>query len=194
MRWLAEPSKRFVASYEDRIADSRALSQFNTKKKELESAQAIIDGPDDVPRDEISAQLQRLEQQRALTQGRVPQDKVKRHLRTLLVAQDVKDRRNGLITALRELLKKEAKDEAKEDIKDDVEDIEDDKPDEDEDESDVDDDAQQSGDEEHLKFDAEELLSDIFHVVENKLPADDESITDICEGINQVFRQHGLIE
>lgn len=178
--------------YEDRIADSRALSQFNTKKKELDFAQEIVDSPDEITPDKISDQLEKLEQQRTLTRGRTPQEKVRRRLRTLLATQDLKDRRNRLITALTELLEQEAEDEVDEDTKDDVEATEEDKPDDDG--GDVDDDEQPSRDKEHLEFDAEVLFSDIVHVVENKLPTDDDSITDICEGIHQVFRQHGLIE
>ena len=179
--------------YEDRIADSRALSQFNTKKRELVSAQEIIDEPDDVTVEDIVAGLQALIQQRALTLGRVPQDKVKRRLRTLLSAQDVKDLRSRLITRLTELSEQRTQDEAEEDFRDDDENSENSESEEGGDQRDEDDEDQPAGDEDNTEFDSEALLSDIFHVIENKLPADDESITEICEGIHEVFRQHRLI-
>ena len=78
--------------YEDRIADSRALSQFNTKMKELEDAQEFVTARDAVTPDEISEQLNKLELQRAFTRGRIPQDKVKRRLRELLSTPELKER------------------------------------------------------------------------------------------------------
>ena len=182
--------------YEDRIADSRALSQFNTKKKELDCAQAMVEDSDDISRDEISAQLNTLNEQHALTRGRPPsQDKVRRRLRTLLAAQEVKDRRSKLIAELTALLKssrscsssssEKGEDDVEETIEDEDEDIQ---------KRNVDDNGQPSGDVKSVELNAEALLSDIFHVIESKLPVDDESISEICEGIQQVFRQHGWID
>ena len=43
------------------------------------------------------------------------------------------------------------------------------------------------------KIDVEQLLSDIIAVVESKLPAGDDLVTDLCEAIHGVFVEHGLI-
>jgi hypothetical protein len=42
--------------------------------------------------------------------------------------------------------------------------------------------------------DAEQLLSDLIAVVESKLPAGDNLVTELCEAIHGVFVAHGLID
>ena len=43
------------------------------------------------------------------------------------------------------------------------------------------------------KVDVEQLLSDIIAVVESKLPAGDDLVTDLCKAIHGVFVEHGLL-
>jgi hypothetical protein len=84
--------------YEDRIADSRALSQFNTRVKELDDAERLLNDFSNVSSDNIQRVLEKLHEQEKTTKGRRPTDKVNRRLRELLSDRDIKKRRQKLIT------------------------------------------------------------------------------------------------
>ena len=92
--------------YEDRSADSRAFSQFNTSEKELGDAKNLVNDLDNVSPDRVQKLLEKLYEQESATKGRPPTDKVKRRFRELLSDRDIKKKRQQLIKQLSDVSKK----------------------------------------------------------------------------------------
>jgi hypothetical protein len=173
--------------YEDRIVDSRALSQFNTCKKELDTAENFLNDLDNISQDDISRMLKKLSDQESATRGRRPTDKVKRRLRAFLSDQDIKNRRQKLI---KHLTKESPSSPEPEPLTPSPSKNTGSQPSTSSQQPVITDQDNRESD----KIDVEQLLSDIIAVVESKLPAGDELVTDLCEAIEGVFVVHGLID
>ena len=78
--------------YEDRIVDSRALADFNARAKELDDAEKLLNDLDGISPGDAHKVLVKLQEQEkaAIRPRRPPTDKVKRRLRELLSAQEIK--------------------------------------------------------------------------------------------------------
>jgi hypothetical protein len=190
---LDQKAKRAIEAirgfYEDRIADSRALSQFNTREKELDAAEKLLNDLDSTPQGNVRGVLEKLSEQESATKGRPPTDKVKRRLRELLSDRDIKNRRQKLIKQLTNKspsisvsipLTPPPSPSKNTDLQ----------PSTSSKQTRITDEgAQGLG-----KIDVEQLLSDIIAVVESKLPAGDDLVADLCEAIQGIFVTHGLID
>jgi len=176
--------------YEDRIADSRAFSQFNTSEKELGDAKNLVNDLDNVSPDRVQKLLEKLYEQESATKGRPPTDKVKRRFRELLSDRDIKKKRQQLIKQLSDVSKKSSSSVATSSQtlsppKDTVL-----RPSASLQRTEI---ANQS-DGELIKIDVGQLLSDVIAVVESKFSAGDELVTDLCAAIHGVFVEHGLVD
>lgn len=167
--------------YDDRIADSRALSEFNSCHRELAEAEGILAGTTAEPAD-AAALLEALKKQDASIRSRQPTDKVKKKLRELLLRREYKDRLRKTIRVLGTKVpgatagkvvtnppvanpRTSSKSPAK---------------------------TASGGSTINLP-DFETLLSDIFNAIKSKLGDEDELYAEICEEIQKVFKSEGLI-
>jgi hypothetical protein len=173
--------------YEDRIADSRALADFNSCRRDLTVAEGMVAGTSS---DEIDAAalLTSLQEQDAKIRSKQPADKIKKRLRELLRKRDYKERLRKTLRLLsaqvpaattgeevessssvnsRNLAKTSSKTVAGSGVK-----------------------FSNGAD---ASVDFERLLSEVFHAIKSKLGEDDELFTEICEEILKVFRTEGLL-
>lgn len=177
--------------YEDRIADSRALSEFNTCRREVEKSEELLEDGDGLDVALAQELLQKLKEQDEKVRSRQPADKVKRRLRELLSRREYKKRLRSQITLLERRLPKKAAASPKEQAsngkatgsKSQAESkTSEQQP------------SGQPADTTLLAVDFEELLSDVFAAVKSKIGDEDELYPEVCEAIQKVFVEKGLVD
>ncbi|MGI8907413.1 MAG: ATP-binding protein [Candidatus Sumerlaeaceae bacterium] len=159
--------------YEDRIAESRALSALNSYLKQIDEAQAFIDSGKSDP--EEAERLQELiKKQESLTKGPRPSDKVKLRTRELLLQDATKKARTAILRALEKISKRKPapKDKRKKSKGP--------KP------------VPPAGSG-SSRTNFEELLSEVYEVLSNHIGNDPETFTVVCKEIEDVFRSRDLI-
>jgi hypothetical protein len=178
--------------YEDRIADSRALSEFNTCRRELEKSEELLEDDDGFDIVQARELLQKLKEQDERVRSRQPADKVKRRLRELLSKREYKKRLRSQVTLLEKRIPKKPAAHPKEQEGD----------------GKTAGSKSQAGskatDQQHgsqpvdtttlLAVNFEELLSDVFAAVKSKIGDEDELYPEVCEAIQTVFAEKGLVD
>ena len=91
--------------YEDRITDSRARSSLNTFRKQIEDCETILNNTEDLGESQAAGLLSQLREQESKLRGRRPNDKVKQRLRELLAKPEISTKRKNLIRRLERILK-----------------------------------------------------------------------------------------
>jgi len=177
--------------YDDRIADSRALSEFNTCRRELEKSEELSEDGDGFDVGQAQELLQKLKEQDERVRSRQPADKVKKRLRELLRRRDYKKRLRKQITLLEQRIPKKPAEPPKEQAgngraagsksqagsKGAEQEA-----------------GGQPADTTSLLVDFEELLSDVFAAVKSKIGDEDELYPEVCEAIHNVFVEKGLVD
>jgi cupin superfamily acireductone dioxygenase involved in methionine salvage len=180
--------------YEDCISDSRARSDFNKYREQVERSEQLFAKNAQPELQVAKSLLYELNNQEQETRGRRPADKIKSRLRELLGAREFKARRRKQIAILNKYImdstpspktdpgatgKTATQENARQDQPTTKEA------------------SSQSSSESNLSslpVNFEKLLSDIFAAVESKVAADDELYAEICEAIQNVFKGQGLID
>ena len=177
--------------YEDRIADSRALSQFNTRNRELEEAEKCLNDDAIWSAEDVRGCLEKLKAQEKLRRGRMPVDKVKKRLRQLLSATENKLRRQRLIGQLSAIIGEEPSGP----VPSPENSAQGNRVDSSRRSSPQAADADRGGQDERKSqpLDGEQLYSDTTAVVEEKFPDGDELALELCEAIHGVFVGHGVM-
>lgn len=196
---LDQRSRRAIEAirgfYEECIAESRALAQFNTCLREMDDADSVLDDPDNASEETIASLLTTLNERQNATRGRPPADRVKVKLRELLKATKVRTRRQALIAKLTKLSKKKPASTAPANAT-----------------------TKTSGSSKAncsknsatvstsgkgadgqsvdtpTRVNFEDVLSEIIGVIQKKVPPGDELIAELSEAVQNVFVQHGLID
>jgi hypothetical protein len=181
--------------YEDRIADSRALSDFNTCQRDLEKGVTLLSAEEWLDVAEVPPLLERLKEQDSKIRSGRPTDKVKRKLRDLLLKREYKNKLRQTISKLEDKLPKSAtstkggtstasngsrqaggRAQSTNRATDQQQ-------------------ASQTGAAAASSFntvDFEQLISDIFAAVKSKLGDDDDLYPEVCQAILDVFKSQGL--
>jgi hypothetical protein len=176
--------------YEDRIADSRARSEFKKYQKQIAECETSLKGG---TIEEATARTlySQLEEQERLTRGRAPTQKVKKRVRELLKKSDIKGKRQSLLkklsTYVAALGKKGNARASENDAKEST--------------------AKNNGKGKGaakttaststepglMDVDWEQLLSEVIAAVEAKIPEDDDLRVEVCTAIQDVFEKKGLL-
>lgn len=187
--------------YDDRITESRALSDFNGCQRDLEKAETLLEAEGEVDVTQAQALLQKLKEQEEKTRGRQPADKLKKRLREALINREYKSRLKKAITQLQIRIPASATTSTKESATTDA--------------------NGNSGRTSASKGQTgakttnqqgqagsettnssyspngpvsfEDLLSDVFAAVRSKLGDEDEIYPEVCEAILNVFKSKGLV-
>lgn len=176
--------------YQDRIVDSRALAEFNTCKAQLDQAEEILssDGSPDIDRAKSLYAALRAQEDKIRDRSRT--DKVKKRLRELLARREHRNTLKRQIAGLAEVISKAGtpvpiapasrptaspKPQSPAKPPEPAPSI-----------------RTQSATPTDLDY--EELLSDVFAAVENKVGVEEELFSEICEAIRDVFKTRGLID
>jgi hypothetical protein len=171
--------------YDDRIADSRALSEFNSCYRDLAEAETVLAGTTaELP--DTPSLLEALKEQDAKIRSRQPTDKVKKKLRELLLRREYKDRLRKTIRLLS--AKVPGSIAGKVVTSSPVA-----NPRKSPSQTGNDASTLNPPDGANISFDFERLLSDVFNAIKSKLGDEDELYAEICEEILKVFKSEGLL-
>jgi hypothetical protein len=177
--------------YDDRIADSRALSEFNSCRRDLEKSEELLEEDNGFDVADAQELLWKLKEQDEKVRSKQPADKVKRRLRALLSKREYKKELRSQITLLEKRLPKKPAAPPREQVGD-V------KTAGSKSQSGAKAAEQQPGsqpaDTTSLLVDFEELLSDVFATVKSKIGDEDELYPEVCEAIKNVFVEKGLVD
>jgi hypothetical protein len=183
--------------YDDRIADSRALSEFNTCRRDLEKSEELLNSEDGLDVEEVQALLQRLKEQDVKIRNRQPADKVKKRLRELLRKREHMTKLRKQIALLEKQIPRtasaqqatQATDEQPANGRESASKTSTGPKTE---EAQANEQPADTTDFQVVNF--EELLSDVFATVKSKIGDEDELYTEVCQAIQAVFVSKGLVD